>query len=386
MSRIRVVHLITGLSTGGAERTLHRLVGGIDLDAFDCCVVSMTDDGDIGPLLRDSGIHVQSLGMRRGLPSASAFVRLHSILRHERPAILQTWLYHADLLGVVTSRLAHVPRLVWNIRCSDMDLTRYSLLSRMTRRALALSSRVPDAVVVNSRAGLEAHRQYGYSPRRWELIPNGLDLSAFARDDAGGRTLREELGIPSGAPVIGTLGRFDAMKDYGTFIRAAAEVQKRHPSMRIVMSGRGMGSANEELKRMIADAGLESAISLLGERHDVPRVLSALDVYCLSSAFGEGFPNAVAEAMACEVPVVVTDAGDAAWIAGSDAIPRQDAPGLAAAMSGLLSLTEAERRAIGTSLRARVEREFGLTRMIGAYERLYRELAADLSPRVGLYR
>lgn len=379
MSRIRVVHLITGLSTGGAERTLHRLVSGIDLDAFDCSVVSMTDEGDIGPLLRDSGHPVQSLGMRRGLPSPAAFVRLHSILRHERPAILQTWLYHADLLGVVTSRLAHVPRLVWNIRCSDMDLTRYSLLSRITRRALAMSSRVPDAVVVNSRAGLEAHRQYGYSPRRWELIPNGLDLSLFARDSAGGRALREELGIPAEALVIGTLGRFDAMKDYGTFIRAAVEVRMCHPSVRIVMAGQGMDPANVKLRQMIANAGLQPVVSLLGPRRDVPRVLSAMDVYCLSSAFGEGFPNAIVEAMACEVPAVVTDVGDAAWLVGRDAVPPQDPPALAAAINDVLSLPESERRAIGVSHRARVEREFGLGRMISAYEALYRDLAANVS-------
>jgi glycosyltransferase involved in cell wall biosynthesis len=378
MSRIKILHLITTLDTGGAERTLQRLLKGMDHDAFDNSVVSLVREGPIASHLRDAGIRVQSLNMRRGVPAPGALLRLRSILRRERPDILQTWLYHADLLGLLATRLAQVPRLVWNVRCGDMDMRHYSVLSRATRRTLAMTSHVPDAVIVNSRAGLSIHEGYGYSPRRWELIPNGIDAVRFARDEAGRNELRKELGIAPDAPVIGTVGRFDAMKDYRTFVAAAAAIRAQFPALRIVMAGPGIESNNAELVKMLGSAGLSGVTSILGERSDVSRVLSALDVFCLTS-IGEGFPNAVAEAMACEVPVVVTDVGDTAWITGSSGVTPRDWKAFAARVCEVLQMPEATRRSQGIALRRRVESEFALRRMIDKYEGLFADLAAGAS-------
>ncbi len=374
MPPLRIVHVITELATGGAERTLYRLISGTNGEAIENSVVSLTDEGEIGPLLRASRVPVQCLGMRRGVPAPRALFRLHAILERDRPAILQTWLYHADLMGLMTARFAPVGRLIWNIRCSDMDMRHYSFISRATRRVLALMSRIPDAVIVNSHAGLATHRRLGYSPRRWELIPNGIDLELFVRDKEGARALRDELAIPVSAPVIGTVGRFDPMKDYGTFLAAAAMVRMEKPSLRILMAGKGMQTDNDALTRLISNAGLSGIAMLVGERKDIPRVLSALDVYCLSSAFGEGFPNALAEAMACEVPVVTTNVGDASWITGIAGVPAGDYASFAARVADLLNLSPAAREAYGAAQRGRIQEEFGLPRMIAAYESLYGDL------------
>src|SRR5260221_1844845 len=163
-----ILHLITGLETGGAERMLARLVARIDHGRFPSVVVSMTDTGAIGVAISDAGVRLHTLGMRRGRPDPRAILRLARIMRELRPAVLQTWLYHADLLGLVVRQLGYAPRLVWNLRCTE------SSGSPAIRWILSRASGGPDAVIGNSRAGQRFHEGIGYRPRRWMHLPNGF--------------------------------------------------------------------------------------------------------------------------------------------------------------------------------------------------------------------
>src|SRR5947207_10863930 len=118
---LTVLHLITGLDTGGAEGVLARLVTLTGRIRFRSVVVSMTDTGALGPVIAGAGIPVEALGIRRGRVDPRGVTRLVRVLRSYRPDIVQTWLYHADLLGLIAARLGYVPHLAWNIRCSDME-------------------------------------------------------------------------------------------------------------------------------------------------------------------------------------------------------------------------------------------------------------------------
>ena len=117
---VAILHLITGLETGGAEGMLARLVTRTDRSRFSSVVVSMTDTGTVGPIIASARIPVEALGIRRGTIDPRGVTRLIRLLRRYRPDIVQTWLYHADLLGLIAVRLGYVPHLAWNIRCSDM--------------------------------------------------------------------------------------------------------------------------------------------------------------------------------------------------------------------------------------------------------------------------
>jgi glycosyltransferase involved in cell wall biosynthesis len=372
----RIAHLITGLFTGGAERSLLSLVERLNREEFESVVISMTGDGDIGPAIRRLGIRVESLGMRRGVPSPTALVRLLSILSKQRPSLMQTWLYHADLLGLIATAVSPVPHLVWNVRCSEVDMSHYSLVSRATRRLLALTSAVPDVVIVNSEEGLRWHESYGYSPKRWMHIPNGIDTGRFQRDDVARETLRCSLGIGSDDLVVGTIGRFDPMKDYGTFSAAIARVRSMVPGLRVIMAGRNIDESNQRLMGILGAHGLLDSVLLLGQRSDVNAVLNAMDVYCLSSSFGEGFPNALVEAMACEIPVAVTDSGDSAAIVSQpeQVSPPRDDAALARCISRLAGMSVEARRRLGRSHRERVEQYYSVTQMVSRYEELYRGL------------
>lgn len=362
-----IVHLITGLETGGAERMLARLVTGLDRERHRSIVVSMTGPGVVGPLLTGAGIELHTLQMRRGVADLRGLARLAAILREVRPDILQTWLYHADLLGSVARLRAPPCALLWNVQCAE------SVDADLVRRLLVWCSAQPDAVVVNSLAGRRFHEQLGYHPRRWEHIPNGCDTNVFRFDAEARLTLRNELGIPDHAVAIGLSARFHPMKDHANFLAAAARRAAVRSDTVFVLVGPDVDSANRALAQAITAHGMTAHVRLLGERSDMTRIYSALDIATLSSAFGEGCPNVLGEAMSCGVPCVATNCGDAAEILGPTGIvvPPRDPEALAAGWERLISLGPDERRALGSKARDRIIGSYDLRAVIDRYDALY---------------
>jgi glycosyltransferase involved in cell wall biosynthesis len=376
---VKVVHLITGLTVGGAETMLAKLVSTMDRRAFRNQVVTLWEGGPVADDIRRAGIPVTSLGMVRGAPQPRGVARLVSLLRRERPDVLQTWMYHANLLGTVGARLAGVRRLAWNVRTSNFVGPDPSRQTRLTNRLCAALTRTPlgpKVVVANARAGVAAHTAQGYRPPRWEVIPNGFDLECFKPDPGVRERVRQELGIPLDVPVVGLLARFDPMKDHASFFRAASDVRKQVSGTHLLLAGSGVDGANARLRELVAGERLDDSVHLLGERKDAPALLAALDVYVSSSAYGEGFSNAIGEAMASGVPCVVTDVGDSAAIVGETGtvVPPRDPEALAAAIAGILGRPAEERQRLGAAARERVQREFSLVEITRQYEHLYRSL------------
>jgi glycosyltransferase involved in cell wall biosynthesis len=377
MKAIKIVHLITGLQVGGAEMMLYKLLSRMDAGRFRSIVVCMTGEGQVAEWIRKLGIDVHPLGMRRGRPSLAAALRLVGLLRRERPTILQTWLYHADLLGLLTARLAGCPGVVWNIRSSKVEMYQHKRLLRYTIRTCAGLSRQPDAIVVNSVAGRRDHRRIGYHPRAWVLIPNGFDTERF-RPDQAARCLRSELGLNSDTFLIGLVARFDPLKDHTTFLKAAGLLHSCCPEVHFVLVGRDVTLDNPVLSRLIEQGKLTRAVHLLGERRDVPRLTAGLDL-ATSCSVSEGFPNAVGEAMASAIPCVVTDVGDSALLVGDAGlvVPPGQPDELAAAWARFVQLEPAQRQRLGDAARQRILSNFGLDAIARQYQDLYEELAVQ---------
>ncbi|MDR3517600.1 MAG: glycosyltransferase [Azospirillaceae bacterium] len=373
---ITIAHLITGLESGGAEAMLARLVSAMDGRRFRNVVICMTHPGPLADTIVAGGIPVYSLGLRRGRADPRALVKLVATLRREAPMVLQTWLYHADLLGALAAPLAGVARLAWNLRCSNMDMRQYGRVSRLLPSILARLSRLPDAVMVNSEAGLGAHARHGYRPRRWEVIPNGFDVDRFRPDPDAAMQLRATLGLPFDCVLIGLPARFDPMKDHATFLAAAGELAQEVPNVRFLLVGRGAEPGIPALDALIALYGLAGRVVMLGERHDMDRILPALDIVALSSAFGEGFPNVLGEAMACGVPCATTDVGDAARIVGrlGRVVPPRSPSALAAAWRSILQLGPDGRRQLGETARRHIEESYALPAIVRRYENFYVDL------------
>jgi glycosyltransferase involved in cell wall biosynthesis len=368
---IKVLHLISSLNIGGAEQNLRNLVEKMDTNEFRNTIVSMTDIGMLGEGIIRLGIPVIMLNMKKGVPDPRGILRLHRIVKTLQPDIIQTWMYHANILGLLFS----TPRpVIWNIRCSDMDLSRYGLIYRLTVQAGALMSGRPALVIANAYAGKSAHERFGYHPRRWEVIPNGFDTERFKPDVATRDEVRRELQIPPEAISVGLIARFDPMKDHQNFFKAMYDLQSMYPDVHYVLAGRGIDAANpafHSLKPPITDN-----LHLIGERHDIHRILAALDISILSSSFGEGFPTIIGESMSAGVPCVVTDTGDAPILVGDTGIvvPRRNPKALASAISGLIHAGPAARAALGHKARIRILDQYSIDLTVKQYETLYKEL------------
>lgn len=374
MSAVRVLHVITGLGLGGAETWLARLLPGLAARGFDCRVASLLDlSGESGVLadqIRASGVPVHSLGLRRGLPLASAgaaLPRLAGLLRRARPAVVQTWLYHADLLGLLAARLSGCGAAVsWGLRCGYMDFSRCGAGTRLVVRACAALSARPEAVTANSAAGARWHMErLGYRPRRLAVLENGVDTALFRPDAQAREELRALWGVAAGELLVGLAARLDPMKGHDAFCAALARLRERFPNARPLFCGPGTEPGGG-LDALLARHGLAERALRLGPRRDMPRVLAALDALALPS-LGEGFPNALAEGLACGVPAACLDvgaarelAGPGGVVAGADADAGARAEALAGALGRVLELGPEGRAAMGLAGRGHVAQRYGL--------------------------
>jgi glycosyltransferase involved in cell wall biosynthesis len=326
-------------------------------------VVSLLDGGVHITKLRDAGIEVYSLGLDRFSRLPVGFLRLVLLMRRIRPDVVMTWLYHADLLGILAAVASGLGagRVIWNLRCSNIDFDKYAYTTRWIVKILTWLSPLPKAVTANSRAGQRVHEALGYRPRYWAFLPNGVDLDEYRPNERDRIQVRNELGLDATTFAVGMIARFDPQKDHATFLAAAKMVATRWPDVRFVLVGR---NTNElpAIDRVLA----------LGERPDVPRLLRGLDLVVLSSAYGEGSPNVLTEAMATGVFCITTDVGDAAALVKDSGVvvPPQNAEALATAMGTLLSEACEARARRGQRARETIRREWSIERTTELYHEL----------------
>lgn len=372
---IRVCHVITGTGLGGAETALSQLIAGTPAGRMRHWVISLRPEGDRARDMRAAGAQVESLGLsgtaRALLPGVA---RLTRRIRAIRPQVVQSWMYHADLLGLIASRLAGGPPLAWGIRCSDASQVGLDRATRTLVRLLAWLSPLPRAIVANSHCGAEAHASLGYRGGRLRVIANGFDLDTFAPDAQARAQARDQLGLDQGHLLVGLVARFDPLKDHAGFLAAAAQVAQAQPRARFLLIGQDVEPGNPALARALQPP-LAGRCLLLGSRRDMPRWYNAMDLH-LNSSLSEGLCNAIGEAMACGVPNVVTDVGDSRRLVGPGGlvVPPRDPARLAEAILRLLSLPHQERLKLGQAARRHIAQHYSLAAMAGAYLALYREM------------
>lgn len=374
----KIIHLITGLATGGAERALYNLLNGGLAGRFDNHIISLSDEGTIGPQIRELKVPVATLGMRGGRPSLSGISKLHRVLREFQPDLIQGWMYHGNLAATLARTLAPGrPVLCWNVRHSLYDLKHEKAMTRQVIRANRFFSSSPEALLYNSRLSREQHEDFGFASRNGRVIPNGIDVQRFCFSDGARKRVRSELNIPATAQVVGHVARLHPMKDHPAFLHAAVDIALRYPEAHFLLSGRGVSMDEKALERLIPPQ-VRDRFHLLGERSDVSDLMSAMDIFCQSS-WSEAFPNVLGEAMATEVPCVATDVGDSAIVIGDTGVmvPPRDHEALAVGIENLLLKTLEERRALGASARARIGTNYTLEAIVGQYAAMYEKLITE---------
>lgn len=375
---MKVVFIVTCLPVGGAEMALFRLLSQLD-KGIEAHVISLREVDEVGAMIRALGIPVDGLEMRPGRPNPLAVLRLAKRLKELQPDLVQTWMYHADLLGGAAAKLAkrNCP-VVWSVRHNNLSpsITKPDTIA-VAKLCAWLSRILPDKVIFNSESARSLHAGFGYAEQKCVVIPNGLDMQLFAPQPSASAALRDEVGVRGDTPLVGMFARFDVIKNHAGFIKIAALLHARMPECHFVMSGLAIDSQNDQLVAWVNEAGLGQFVHLLGPRRDMPQLMSAIDVLAMPS-WGEAFPNVVAETMACGVPCVVHAVGDAAHIAGDIGVVVQtgDENAFAEGLERCLRLPEQVRREVSGRARARIEDLFNLGAMARRYELLYRETLA----------
>lgn len=358
---------------------LSKLLCSGDTGRFTPVVVTLMAGGELAEPIRAAGVPVYSLGMARGSISPFPLFALARLMRRLHPAAIVGWMYHPSVAALLAKWLAGSSgSLIWNIRHTPYDLRTEKPLTMTLIRAGAWLSRFPSRIIYNSHVSRDRHAELGFHRESSVVIPNGFDLDAFDPSAGKRARMRAQLGLSDTAPVVGHVARFHPMKAHAAFFQSVRQISERVPEARFVLAGKDVSRDNVEVARMLDASGVGNKALLLGQRSDVADLLSAFDVYCLSSSWGEGFPNTLGEAMACGVPCVTTDVGDAAFVVGDTGrVVPKDAPGaLAAAVCELLERPLHERRVMGLAARRRIAERFSLAEV----SRAYRSQIEDLHP------
>lgn len=376
---ITVLHIISGLTTGGAENALVRLLAAQNLTHIRSHVISLRDRGTLADSIEATGTPVHTLGLFNPQDLPNSIRHLITITRHTQPDIIHGWLYHGNIAACLARRA--LPQRVPVLWSTHNSWYRRGDSKRSTDMIISLSipfAQCADAMLYVSHTSAHQHEAHGYPPRTRIVIPYGFDVEHFQPLPAARIHVRESLGLSHTTPLIGLIARYHPMKDHMGFVRAAAHLAARNPEVQFVLAGANVDEHNIALTQQIAAHGIAARIHLLGEQRHIAQLLAALDIVTLSSSSAEGFPNIIGEAMACGVPCVVTDTGDSRLLVADTGIvvPPQNPTALARAWESLLVLPDAARHYLGMRARQRISEHFTLAHMVARYEQLYQTLIA----------
>lgn len=377
LPRIRVLHIVADLRTGGAEIMLARLINNSDSRIFEHHILSMRSAGDFRQMAQNKQVSICVLGINGWLSGVFHIFSLRRAIRKFRPHVIHTWLYHANVVGGVSGRLWSNAKIVWGLHSGWLSHNHTKRLTLLMRRVGGwLSGWVPDSIICCAHSVKEVHAGLGYTPDKLAIVSNGVELDRFYPDNLARQILRSEWRIAPDQLTIGMIARFDPQKDVCTFLEAASIVRRYYPNVRFILCGPGFDPNNQEVIEQLKRRHLLQHVTLLGFRSDIPRVMAALDTLVLSSRYGEALPLVVMEAMACGLPVVASDIGDIQRITGrwGTTVTPGSAGEFAEAILAYARLTEDKRRELSLNARQRVAEMFPLAKAIDQHEALYRHL------------
>lgn len=372
---LKVLHIITSMNTGGAEAMALKLLKALK-PSVNSCVVVLMERGTLSEQLDALNIPSHYLGIKKGkLPSLGAVKNLCRYAKEFRPDVVQGWMYHGNIAASLTKIVLNPqPALIWNIRQTLNEKKPEKGLTGFLIKISARLSKMPTQIVYNSSLSAIQHEIIGYRKNASVVVPNGFDLQLFKPNFQKRREVRSELGISPAVKLIGHVARHHPMKDHINFLSAAKKVSDKQDDVCFVLAGHKLDSGNKEIMEFIRELKLEEHIILLGECADTARIMSSFDVFVSSSAWGEGFPNVVGEAMASGVPCVVTDVGASSYVVGEFGIvvPPANSVALADAVLEMLAHSPEAYAHKAEEGRKRMAAQFSIEQVAASYFTLYR--------------
>lgn len=373
---MRILFLIRSLDTGGAERQMTLLANGLKERGHDVAVAVMYAGGQLEKDLDNVPLIDLAKGGR--WKTVDFLQRLHRAVKSFQPDIIQGFLGTANLMGTVLKPFLPKMKTVWGIRASNMDLSRYSVVHRLHFQAEKILSRYADTIVANSHAGLAHIKECGFVNDNFAVVHNGINTDAFTINQTVGTEIRRSWGVQPDECLIGLVARMDPKKGHEVFLESASIASQKNRHLKFAIIGQGSLDREKKLRSMATDLGISDSVIWAGRRDDMNAVYNALDICCLSSLFGEGFPNVLGEAMCCGVPCITSDVGDAAFVVGplGKVVPPNNSNELA---KSLLSLASSSKETLNSKaqIRERIVSCFSQSAMLKEMEHLYIELISN---------
>jgi glycosyltransferase involved in cell wall biosynthesis len=377
---MHITHLISNLEPGGAETSLATLVEATQGSNIRHTVVSLLPRGVLRGRLERTGASVIELEGGRGLRGALSLPDLRNAVRKNDPDVLQCWMYHANIAGSVLKMIGTIGcPVIWGIRQGARNIW----LDRLTTRAAILAgvpfSRLPERIVYNSEHSAEEHERLGYAIGPRVIIPNGIDCNRFQPRPAMRDRLRAELGLHRDTVLIGRVARYAPMKDYPTALHALASVINGLPDAHLAVIGPSLNGESAQIVSLAQELGCGAHVHILRRRLDIENFYPALDLLISSSKANEGFPNSVAEALACETLVVSTSVGESLLVqAGSHRLVRPEQPEeLSRAILDLLSVAPEAKAILAQQGRDFILKNFSQESFASAFAKLWQETCAE---------
>jgi len=369
---MKILHIITSLSTGGAEKMLVKIINET-LSQSNHRVISLGEIGTQGILLKELGIPVYNLKVTNFTKFLISIRTIFLIVKKEKPDIIQGWMYHGNLAASLAGwlRNGNFP-VVYNIRHSLYDINKEKKATQWVIRLNSFLSSKTSGVIYNSRISGKQHEAFGFCSNKSIIIPNGFDVNEYKFNIEDRNEIRREFNIDNNVILFCQIGRNHPMKDHANFIRASANLLKEYKDVHFLLVGKNIDS-DFKLNKKINNLGIGAKMTLCGERDDIKKVWNAVDYAVLSSSWGEAFPNVLGEAMLCEVPCIATDVGDSKYIIGETGriVNPNNSDELAGAMLDYAKLSQEERCKLGNKARQRIISIFSIENIAKKYLDLY---------------
>lgn len=376
---MKILLFISSLTSGGAERQLVNLARGLAQLGDEVTLVTLYDRGELRSLIQRSTVKYISLNQSAPIALPISILKLSFLVRKVRPAIVYSLLGGPNVLAAVASMLWGGTPLVWGIRSGELKFKDFPWSEFFTFRIGAILSRFPKLIIFNSFAGMKFYQSQGYREWGMAVVHNGIETEQFNFDEAGRWRVRAEWGVGIDEPLFGMVARIDPLKDHYTFIRAAKEIEKDFPKAKFVIVGSGSEERIQKLKEEIAKLSMQGKFIWAGQRQDLSSVYSALDLHILSSFSGEGFPNVLAESMACGIPTITFDVGDSAHVLiNKDFLISERTPGALAAVAKKV-LLQARSIEFQRALRQRIVARFSIEKLASETRLLFSRVVGGKS-------
>ncbi|BBP45273.1 glycosyl transferase [Thiosulfatimonas sediminis] len=376
---MKILHVISGLDDGGAEAVLYRLV---QFDSTPCIhtVVSLADGGKYASLLQELGVKVVCLDMKNSRFKFYALFKLYRFIRILKPNAIQTWMFHGDLIGGIVGRLAGVRNITWGVHHTTLvkgESKRSTIL--IAKINAFISKFVPRNIIYCAEKSREVQESIGFKKSIGHVVSNGYRVDDYSPNTGIGSQFRNEINVDPQTFLIGHVGRYDPQKDQKNLLDALGMLKAKGLDFNAVIVGTNLDNNNQTLLDLVDLNDLINNVQLLGRRNDIPAVMNGIDLFVLSSAFGEAFPNVLNEAMACGTPCVTTNVGDSSVIVGNTGwiVGPRNAKQLADAIENAYfeRLNDSEKwQDRKQKARERIVENFSIDKMVANYHSVWRGL------------